>query len=138
MPFLRCSDKTPGWLTANSSDGLRWEKPSLGLFNLSNHCTVNPELCGIGTANNIVNTAQGAGVMRDTSSAAVPASQRFKAYWGSSGGTAVSPDGLRWETAPKDARIGFNRTKHGHQAYDCHNNLVWDWRTQRYLMTTRW
>ena len=26
----------------------------------------------------------------------------------------------------------------GHQAYDCHNNLAWDWRTHSYLMTTRW
>ena len=130
--------RKPGWLTANSSDGLVWEKPHLGRYNLSAHCSSNPELCSVGTDNNIVNTVQGAGLIRDISSPNVDPTQRFKAYWGSTGGTAVSPDGIVWQQTPHDARIGFNRTKHGHQAYDCHNNLVWDSATGSYLMTTRW
>eukprot|EP01052_Picozoa_sp_SAG31_P020456 SAG31_NODE_1539_length_7970_cov_5.655571_5_plen_523_part_00 len=226
-------DRKPGWLFANSSDGIVWEKPKLGLYNLSQHCSVNPELCSVGTANNVVNAAQGAGIMHDPLTP--NASERYKAYWGSSGGTAVSPNGLSWTTGspihfkraitkrettdavcaanvsnntdcattsykitrgdtwqaccaqcaadgPAKCRnwvfaesnchlrhrcISGTRPKvgaicgivgpsppeppsppapapkpsppaRGHQAYDCHNNLVWDWHTQSYLMTTRW
>jgi hypothetical protein len=161
-------DRQPGWLTANSSDGLTWFKPKLGLFNLSGiHCKINAELCPIGTANNIVSTVQGAGVVRDSFREAVIGSERFKGYFGerplkssvrslllqlyfvdctcvlctisgSSGGTAVSPDGLHWSPTPHDSKISFPRALHGHQAYDCHNNIVWDARTNRFLMTTRW
>ena len=103
----------------------------------SKHCAQNPELCSIETANNIINGAEGAGVIRDVSAPDVDPTERFKAFWGSTGGTAVSADGLHWEVPP-GSQIGFPRTPHGHQAYDCHNNLVWDTITSTYLMTTRW
>ena len=94
------TDRTSGWLTANSSDGIHWEKPSLGLFSLGNgsaQCRINPELCEIGTANNIINTFPGAGVMRDQSPMLRSESERFKAFIGSkTNSTFVSVDGLRW------------------------------------------
>ena len=64
---------TAYFITANSSDGLTWHKPKLGLYNLtgSHGCKLSPELCSIGTANNIVSTAEGVGVMRDGPSSAL-------------------------------------------------------------------
>jgi hypothetical protein len=136
------SHRTSGWLTANSSDGIAWEKPALGLYDIgtgSPQCKTNPELCQIGKANNIINTFAGAGVMRDTSPMLVNASEQFKAFSGDAdANTHVSPDGLHWKPAPLHPRISFQPLPRGHQAYDCHNNLVWDWRTSTYLMTTRW
>ena len=81
-----------------------------------------------------MSTVEGAGVMRD-GRADVNESERFKGNFGSHGGTSVSADGLRWTP---HAKISFPRAAHGHQAYDCHNNLVWDWKTESFLMTTHW
>lgn len=116
---------------ANSSDGLTWEKPNLGLFNVSNYF---PNLSNIGTENNIVMSGGGIGIYRDVSPFVTDNRERYKAY-GEWGGTRVSPDGFTWSQT--DA-ISFNRTPDGHQAYDCHNNLIWDPGQENYLMTTRW
>ena len=50
-------------LYANSTDGLRWRKPRLGLFDLA--AADLPELRAYGRANNILVEAGGVGVFRD-------------------------------------------------------------------------
>ena len=62
-------------LYANSTDGLRWRKPELGLFNLDTAGIA--ELAGLGTANNILVEGGGIGVMRDAHDP--DAARRFKA-----------------------------------------------------------
>ena len=49
-------------LYANSTDGITWQKPSLGLFDVGK---VRSDLKSIGTANNIVLEGGGIGVWRD-------------------------------------------------------------------------
>jgi hypothetical protein len=119
------SHRTNGWLTANSSDGLKWEKPALGLYDLgpgSPQCKSNPELCSIGKGNNIVNTFVGAGVMRDSfegDAATANESERFKAFTGDAdANTHVSADGLHWRPAPLNPHISFNAPAGGHQVED--------------------
>ena len=52
-------------LYANSTDGLEWKKPNLGLFDIS---AVRPDLAPIGRANNVVLQGGGIGVWRDEES----------------------------------------------------------------------
>ena len=51
-------------LYANSTDGLTWEKPNLGLFDVG---TVRPDLKAVGKANNIVLEGGCIGIYRDPS-----------------------------------------------------------------------
>lgn len=48
-------------LYANSSDGLQWEKPDLGLFDVKE---VRPDLASIGTKNNIIMKGGGLGIYK--------------------------------------------------------------------------
>ena len=49
------ADRTNGWLYANSSDGLTWEKPSLGVYDLATGAEgKKPGYAAIGKENNIV------------------------------------------------------------------------------------
>ena len=127
-------------LFANSTDGLRWRKPKLGLYNISR---IRPDLAHIGTANNIVLEGGGIGVHRDDNA---PASRRYVAFgpgcyrsgqpchpvWQQSAegrvlhststnaqDLAVSQDGLTYN----DARVIPWPSP---QRYDCHNNLMHD------------
>ena len=48
-------DRTNGWLYANSSDGIRWEKPALGVYDLATGAEgKKPGYAAFGTKNNIV------------------------------------------------------------------------------------
>jgi hypothetical protein len=53
---LGCAqDRTNGWLYANSSDGIRWEKPALGVYDLAKGPEgKKPGYAALGTKNNIV------------------------------------------------------------------------------------
>jgi len=136
-------------LYANSTDGLAWQKPALGLFDLTQ---VRPDLASIGKANNVVLEGGGIGVYRDPSE--TDPSRRFKAFgpgcYGAGGAScrlsfpggtvgdprypqedlAVSADGLHW--SPVGA-VDWPAP----QRYDCHNNLFFDAPTSRYIATTR-
>lgn len=141
-------------LYANSSDGLHWTKPKLGLFDVGR---VRPDLKSIGTSNNIILAGGGIGVFED---ADATASRRFVAFGpgcydesasenncnlaGVYSGArsaypvqdlAFSSDGLTWRNASSI------RWPHP-QRYDCHNNLVPEptadaGAPRRWLATTR-
>jgi hypothetical protein len=67
-------------LYANSSDGINWHKPKLGLIDidkLPGLLGTNPWLKGIGSANNIVVAGGGVGVFKDPSPAAAGAKNAF-------------------------------------------------------------
>ena len=138
-------------LYANSSDGLSWRKPALGLFDVG---AVRPDLKAIGKENNIVLEGGGIGVYKDP--AEKDEARRYKAFgpgcyshpachlsWGEGSGSgalqnrlpssddlAYSADGLRWHGA---GRVKWPSP----QRYDCHNNLVWDAAAGEYVATTR-
>lgn len=146
-------------LYANSSDGLTWEKPSLGLFDVG---TVRDDLKAIGKANNIILEGGGIGVYRDPS--ATDPSKKYVAFgpgcysapglaspsnacdmmWSETeeGGVrrvqagypredlAFSADGLRWGMATAV-------TWPSPQRYDCHNNLFRVASSGKYAATTR-
>jgi len=132
-------------LYANSSDGLRWEKPALGHFPIG---LVRPDLKAIGTANNILAVGGGIGVIEDER--ATDPSRRFIAFGpGCFGfhsfhtcrmGFVANPSGVGWVPKEKDplyphADLAFSADglvwPHGTsipwpspQRYDCHNNLT--------------
>ena len=136
-------------LYANSTDGVAWHKPELGLFHLG---TVRPDLQAIGTRNNIVLEGGGIGVYHDP--AEPDAARRYKAFgpgcytrdegchlewdthggglwggWPTSDDLAYSADGLHW--------TGLGKVKWpSPQRYDCHNTLVRDHRGS-FVATTR-
>ena len=100
---------------AVSADGIRWDKPDLGLieFNGSSH-------------NNLVmRDVHGVGVTLDPRDPD-PAG-RFKAFM--EGGTARSSDGLHWSPNQPCPEIDAR--------WDTHNNLFWDERHARYVGITR-
>ena len=129
-------------LYANSTDGLTWQKPSLGLFDVG---SVRDDLKHIGRSNNIVLEGGGVGVYRDANA---DPSRRYVAFGpacytgGSSCGLdfrdgqpryptqdlAFSADGLVWSDASALAWPDPQR-------YDCHNNLFFD--GARWVATTR-
>ena len=137
-------------LYANSTDGVAWHKPELGLFHLG---TVRPDLQAIGTRNNIVLEGGGIGVYHDL--AEPDAARRYKAFgpgcytrdsrchleWDSRGGLlrggwptsddlAYSADGLHW--------VGLGTVRWPPpQRYDCHNSLVRDPERGGFVATTR-
>jgi len=126
---------------ANSTDGITWEKPNLGLFDLAKFDA--KKYADVGTANNIVIYGGGIGVYRDEH--ADPA-ERYKASGGvmcpikggcPSGhcagcihGVASSPDGFTWDNGK-----AINWPKP--QRYDCHTNLFFDTSQDQYVVTTR-
>ena len=113
---------------ANSSDGIHWSEPKLGLINVSGS-----------TNNNCVVVANGLGVFRDpTEASGSPA--LFKAFGGigkysgrlaGHGGTMISRDGLRWESP-----VIF-KWPDPPQRFDTSNNVFFDPATRRYVATTR-
>ena len=141
-----CSHQIVGY--ANSSDGLTWTKPNLGIF--SDWAKNNREDLD-GTANNIVMQGGGVGVYLDEHDP--DASRRYKGFGGTEGrnakqsavgacfgpggssgciggGTGTSPDGLHWSNAKAV-------TWPSPQRYDCHNNLYYDAANKSYVATTR-
>lgn len=136
-------DRSFGWLYARSQDGVNWEKPELGLYDLrlSKEGVVNPELRQWGRANNIVaSETDGMGIFLDLHE--VNLSRRYKAFGrGCLGagahtqcimGVACSPDGIHWHTADT-----MPLTFAPPQCYDTHQNLIWDERSSSWLLTTR-
>eukprot|EP01079_Euglenida_sp_SAG-EU17-18_P001301 gene1301-2725_t len=138
-------------LYANSSDGLEWEKPSLGQFDIGQtppyfSTFLAPDtpmpLCylpwpvALGLLLHV--GLGGISVYRDPHEKNV--SRKYKAfgpacYPGStgdciSGDIAVSSDGLLWN---EPVKVGWPAP----QRYDCHNNLFWDLSSSRYIATTR-
>ena len=118
---------------ANSTDGVRWEEPVLGLINVTGKGGKS------GTANNCVVVANGLGVYRDPREP--PGSRAlFKAFGGigvyngrlaNHGGTLTSPDGLHWGS-PR-----IYAWPDPPQRYDTSNNVFYDDATRRYVATTR-
>lgn len=134
MPPGGCEDQDPRQLTAyaESADGIHWEKPALGLF----------EVAG-STANNVVwrgNLSHNFTPFLDANPACPPG-ERYKAVggtkieWGGEGlWLLVSPDGLHWRKRD-DAPIAFPGN------FDSQNLIFWDaaadcyrayWRDGRY------
>ena len=96
---------------ANSSDGITWHKPALGIVDLGG---------SIGRNNNLVVAGNGIGVYLDSHE--TNQSRRFKGFGAlghstsAGGGTIASADGLHWEDAHA-YRFPFP------QRYDTSNNL---------------
>ena len=112
------------WHYANSSDGIVWSKPALGLFNLSKVPQCSAAAKAAGTQNNIIIGGDGTGIFRDDDDR--DASRRFKAFGtlcpqGGScvSGVATSADGLTWNDLTPVAWPAPQR-------YDCHQNVVRD------------
>jgi len=111
-------------LFANSSDGITWEKPALGLYKDL------PD-------SNIVMSGGGLGIIRDSHEQ--NSSKRFKCFGqgcaGEGGccgleGTAVSKDGFHWTDR---THLVFPRP----QRYDCHNQVLYSPSQKAYFATTR-
>jgi hypothetical protein len=149
--FIACEDCAQGagkhrvnaWHYANSSDGLIWEKPELGIFDLSKCSRCSAAARAAGTKNNVLmSPSDGMGILLDEQDS--NSSRRFKAFGtgcfssGSDGcvsGVGVSADGLHW-TDP--TAIAWPKP----QRYDCHQNLVRDPNTNpgslgQFVLTTR-
>ncbi len=148
-------------LFANSTDGIKWDKPNLGIFDFA--AAGFPNLAHLGTDNNIIVEGDGVGVLYDPRDP--DPARRYKAIgdacWLSptlafNGGTcdnlynnpppavppykrprfygyiASSPDGLVW---PKSQVV--NTSWPPPQKWDTHNNVFWDEVGQTYVATTR-
>ena len=127
---------------ANSTDGLHWEKPELGRYDVSVKWHKQPWAKQVGKKNNIVMFGGGLGMYLDLHEPN-PA-LRYKISGGSPAGcysddgssdcvvgTAGSPDGINhWTNVRK---LSFPRPWRP----DCHTNLFYDGPTERYYMTTR-
>ena len=134
-------------LFANSTDGIRWLKPNLGIYDIAH---VRPDLKAIGRRNNVLCEGGGIGVMCDAGRYiafgpgcySASASNRGCAMtWGMHEPKAAasasayphedlafSSDGLHWENATSVAWPSPQR-------WDCHNNLLHD--GDRWVATTR-
>ena len=100
---------------AFSTDGIRWQRPELGLLEFNGS-----------TRNNLVmRDVHGVGVTLDPRDPD-PAG-RFKAFM--EGGVARSPDGLHWSPIRPCPEIDAR--------WDTHNNLFWDERHGKYVGITR-
>lgn len=116
IPGATFKERDAALMYAESSDGMKWHKPALGLVKFKDN-----------TSNNIViGDTSGAGVLID--SQADP-SQRFKLFGELPDGTAlaVSSDGLTW---PRSKWSGRSRKLDPHGT---HNNLVYDAQKQVYV-----
>ena len=139
-----CSQQTLHY--ANSTDGLAWRKPDLGLFNLSAKGWVQDRLKPYGTHNNIVMHGGGIGV-RDDRAREPNASCGFKGFGEGqftgaiaddvvTHGVGCSPDGLHWGAPPVGGGGGAVAIPDP-QRYDTHNNVIWHAARGEYLYTTR-
>ena len=70
------SDRANGWHYANSSDGITWSKPPLGIFDLSTCTQCSQKARDSGTQNNMLMVGDGMGIYRDD--VETNASRRFK------------------------------------------------------------
>ena len=100
---------------AVSTDGIRWQRPELGLI----------EFNGSTRNNMVMRDVHGVGVTLDPRDPD-PAG-RFKAFM--EGGVARSPDGLHWSPIQPCPEIDAR--------WDTHNNLFWDERHGKYVGITR-
>jgi hypothetical protein len=138
------SARTNAWMYANSSDGLTWLKPNLGVYDLSNgpeaHNRALPAstiaaLKAVGKNNNIVmGSSDGMGITRDEHER--NSSRIFKAFgtgmFGGHGGSGVSssPDGIHFDPSDFHA-IKFSKKPTcvppacpaGVQRYDDHQQV---------------
>lgn len=71
-------DRVNGWHYANSSDGLHWKKPHLGIFDLATIPECSAAAKAAGKDNNILMSGDGLGIYKDT--AEPDATKRFKAF----------------------------------------------------------
>lgn len=124
---------------ANSTDGLKWNKPDLGRYDLAHKF---PGLARLGKHNNIIMYGGGLGVYYDLHEQ--DPGKRYKISGGSPAGcfssdgnsdcavaTAASPDGIHnWTDV---SALDFAKPWRP----DCHTNLFYDGVTEQYLMTTR-
>eukprot|EP01084_Bolivina_argentea_P301212 519587_1 len=101
-----------GTLYAQSTDGIKWIKPNLGLVKINNSANNNIMFANSG----------GVGIFKDIYTK--NDSERYKAFGqldgmhsNNKGGTAVSSDGLHW-TDIRYLNL-YNR-------WDCHNNMFYD------------
>ena len=78
-------NRVNAWHYATSSDGIRWEKPALGLFDLAAIPQCSPASKAAGRANNVIFGGDGTGIFYDLDDANV--SRRYKVF-----GT-LCPDG---------------------------------------------
>ena len=97
---VKPTDREIGLCYAVSKDGIRWDKPELGMAEFEG-----------GTTNNIVTRRRGvAGIYKDDRDP--DAARRYKMFFSASRGTfvAFSPDGLHWdELIPVPGHEGGNR-----------------------------
>jgi hypothetical protein len=138
------------WEYATSSDGIKWTKPDLGMFDLS---TWDRKWAKYGKHNNVIMHCEGCGIYKDIHEP--DPQKRFKAFggpacpFGKGGGgtdctgpmqgTAVSPDGLWWYEA-KNITWPYTAgcpSCPNHHKYDTHQNLFWDKSKEKYIATTR-
>ena len=139
------------WEYATSADGIKWEKPDLGQFDLGHF---NRDWARFGKHNNVIMYGNGMGIYKDRHEHDPRA--RFKAFGGPScffgrgggaddctgnvQGVAVSPDGLYWYDARNLSwpyTPGCPNDSCPHQKYDTHQNLFWDKSKNKYLAVTR-
>mmetsp|Transcript_22001 Transcript_22001/g.43729 ORF Transcript_22001/g.43729 Transcript_22001/m.43729 type:complete len:485 (-) Transcript_22001:26-1480(-) len=126
------------FLYANSDDGLTWNKPDLGMYDLTK--VGIPGLSKYGKHNNIIIEGGGIGVFRDPH--ATSAVEQYKAIgpgcWNNTspdsclhiGDTVVSADGLNWEHVTE---VPYPKP----QRWDTHSNVFFDEPSQKYVLTTR-
>ena len=115
-----------GLCHATSTDGIRWEKPALGLVEFNGS-----------TANNLVlRYSHGAGVLHDLQEK--DPARRYKIFGGQQVPglkrqfqVAFSPDGLHWAEPLVSPEIGVDG--------DTHNNAIWVPELGKYVgITRRW
>lgn len=117
--WYRCAGQLTGY--AESTDGVRWEKPKLGLVEFRGS-----------KDNNIVWTGPGTNMcpFRDGNPDAPP-EERYKAIVRTDDVLAlVSPDGLRWRLMQKEPILDEGM-------FDSHNIAFWDNATEQYVAYTR-
>lgn len=103
---------------ATSQDGIRWEKPLLGICDFE----------GSGENNLVQRNVHGAGVLRDMRDP--DPARRYKMFFKrETMAVSFSPDGLHWSAVTPCPEIDV--------AGDTHNNAFWDARSGRYVGITR-
>jgi hypothetical protein len=133
------SNRVNAWHYANSSDGLSWDKPNLGIVDLAQVKHATDEMKAAGTQNNVLMTpSDGMGIYRDDFDS--NASALYKAIGtgcfgeggntGCTSGTGASADGLHW-TDP------ISVAWPSPQRWDDHQNMYFDEVLGRYVATTR-
>lgn len=106
---------------AESADGIRWEKPELGLIDY--HGSTKNNLVWTGPGDNVA-------VFKDPND--VPADERYKAIARASGSiiALLSSDGIHW-------RLMREKPLQTERPFDSHNIVFFDERIGKYAMYTR-